>query len=103
MASEASAQFQVTSTTDGRIKLGVRAFNKGDYAKSIRLNEAALASKLSPKKSAIAYSNICASHGALGHVAKAKEACAAALELRSDYAPAQHNNKALSKVKPTKK
>ena len=84
-------QFEVTRATDGVIKMGVTAFNKGDYAKSVAMNKAAIRSGISKRKKAIAQSNLCASWAMLGDLVQAEKACEAALELRPDYDPAVAN------------
>lgn len=97
MAADAPAgDFVVKSTTDGRIKLGVKAFNKGDFKKTVRVTRSALNTGLSPKKAAIAHSNLCAAYAKLEMLDEATQACAAALELRSDYAPAVTNKASLT-------
>jgi len=97
MANEAPAgNFNVTSTTDGLIKLGVKAFKRGDYPRAVKMNEQALRSSLSRRKLAIAQSNLCASYAKLEMMDKAQDACVAALELRPDYEPAQANKAALT-------
>ena len=97
MADDANTHgFVVQKTTDGRIKLGVKAFNKGDFEKTIRFTRSALNTSLSPKKAAIAHSNLCAAYAKLEMLDKAQQACAAALELRPDYEPAQTNKASLT-------
>jgi len=97
MASEASAgNFIVEKTTDGRIKLGVKAFKKGDFEKTVRATRSALNTSLSPRKAAIAHSNLCAAYAKLEMLDKAQQACAAALELRPDYEAAQTNKASLT-------
>lgn len=91
----ATAAFQVQNTTDGRIRAGVKAYNKGKYKRAVSFNQAALKANLSNKKEAIAQSNLCASYAALGHMSKAEAACEAALELRPGYEPAKANSAAL--------
>ncbi len=88
--------FTVSTTTDGRIRLGVKAFKKGDFSKSVRLHRAALKTSLSPRKAGIAQSNLCAAYAKLEMMDEAEAACTAALELRPDYAPAQANKAALT-------
>lgn len=91
-----SANFVVKSTTDARIKLGVKAFNKGDFERSASYNRQAIKASLSRRKTAIAQSNLCATYAALDMMDDAQTACTAALELRPDYAPAQANKAALT-------
>ena len=96
MAADVPAEgFVVQKTTDGRIKLGVKAFNKGDFEKAIRVTRSALNTSLSPKKAAIAHSNLCAAYAKIERLEKAQQACAAALELRPDYEPAKINKASL--------
>lgn len=99
IAKDVNTAFQVKSTTNGKVRLGIRAFEKGDYAQSIRLYETALSTNMSPRKSAIVHSNICAAYGAMGKVKMAKASCAKALELRPSYEPAQMNKAALKSMK----
>lgn len=97
MASDAPAgDFVVQKTMDGRIKLGVKAFNKGDFEKAVRVTRSALSTSLSPKKAAIAHSNLCAAYAKLEMMDKAKQACAAALEIRPDYDAAAKNKASLT-------
>ena len=97
MASDTDAEnFVVQKTTDGRIKLGVKAFKKGDFEKAVRVTQSALNTSLSPKKAAIAHSNLCAAYAQLEMLDKAQQACAAALELRPDYEPARSNKASLT-------
>lgn len=87
--------FTVKTTTNGKVRLGVSAFDKGDFEKSVRLNESALKSSLSPKKAAVAHSNICAAYAEMGDFTSARIACDAALTLRPGYEPAVSNLAAL--------
>lgn len=97
MASDAATgDFIVQKTTDGRIKLGVNAYKKGDFKKAVRMTHSALKTSLSPKKAAIAHSNLCASYAKLEMLDKAQQACAAALELRPDYEAALTNKASLT-------
>jgi len=97
MAAETTtANFIVKKTTDGRIKLGVKAFNKGDFEKAVRVTRSALKTGLSSKKKAIAHSNLCAAYAKLDMMNEATESCASALELRPNYAPALANKTSLT-------
>jgi len=97
MASDVAAgNFVVQKTTDGRIKLGVKAFNKGDFEKTVRVTRSALNTSLSPKKAAIAHSNLCAAYAKLEMLTEAQQACAAALELRPGYEAAEANKASLT-------
>lgn len=97
MAADAPTNgFVVKSTTDGRIKLGVKAFKKGDFERSASYNRQAIKASLSRKKTAIAQSNLCAAYAKLDLMDEAQTACTAALELRPDYAPALANKAALT-------
>lgn len=97
MAADAqTGNFTVSKTTDGLIKLGVKAYKRGDYKRAVKMNEQALRSSLSKRKLAIAQSNLCASYAKLDMMDEAHSACATALELRPDYAPAQNNKAALT-------
>ena len=88
--------FTVSTTTDGRIRSGVKAFKKGDYKKAVSFHRAALKTSLSPRKAGIAQSNLCAAYAKLEMMDEAQAACTSALELRPDYAPAQANKAALT-------
>lgn len=90
-ATTPATQFEVTRTTDGVVKAGVKAFHKGDYAKSVALNKTAIRNGMSKRKRAVAQSNLCASWAMLDNLAQAEKACKAALELRPDYGPARAN------------
>jgi len=90
-----TANFVVKSTTDGRIKLAVKAFKKGDFEKSVRMSKSALTGGLSSRKEAVAYSNLCAAYAKLGQMEDAQSACDTALELREHYAPAIVNKASL--------
>jgi len=98
MAAEVPAgNFMVSSTTDGLIKLGVKRYKVGDYQQAVKLTEQAVRTRgLSKKRLAIAHSNLCAGYAKLDMMDDAKTACAKALELRPDYAPAQTNKAALT-------
>jgi len=97
MAADApNGDYVVQKTTDGRIKLGVKAFKKGDFEKTIRVTRSALNTSLSPKKAAIAHSNLCAAYAKLEMLDKAQQACAAALELRPGYEAAETNKASLT-------
>ncbi|MDB2437147.1 hypothetical protein N9W89_00400 [Hellea sp.] len=96
MATDApTASFVVKSTTDGRVKLGVKAFKRGDFERSVRWSKSALEGSLSSRKEAVAYSNLCAAYAKLGQMEEAQEACDSALELRANYAPAIVNKASL--------
>jgi len=91
-----STELTVQSTTDGMIKLGAKAFQKGEFERSLAYSKRAVKSGLSKKRKAIAQSNICAANAALGNMDAAREACDAALDLRPGYEPAQDNKAALT-------
>ena len=98
MANESKAQtvyeqteFEVVQATNGTVKLGVKAFQKGDYARSVALHKSALRQGLSSRKAAIVQTNLCASWAKLGDYVQAETACETALELRPDYGPAKAN------------
>lgn len=97
MAADApTGSFVVKRTTDGRIKLGVKAFKKGDFEKTVRVTRSALNTSLPPKKAAIAHSNLCAAYAKLEMLDEAQQACAAALELRPGYEAAVTNKASLT-------
>ena len=84
-------EFNVAKATNGSVKLGIKAFHKGDYARSIAMHKSALRKGISSRKAAIVHSNLCASWAKLGDYVQAETACEKALELRPDYAPAKAN------------
>lgn len=92
----ADGEFTITKTTNPVIQSAVKAYKQGDYDKSARLSRAALKASLSPRRTAIAQSNLCAAYAKLEKFEKAGEACQAALELRPGYAPAEANQAALT-------
>lgn len=94
-SSVAAPQLKVESSTDYYVKAGAKAFKKGDFNRSIAYSNKALDKGLSSKREAIAYSNLCAAHGALNETAAAAEACDKALVLRPDYKPALNNQAGL--------
>jgi len=97
MAADApTGDFVVKSTTDGLIKMGVKAFKRGDFERAARLNEQATRSSLSRQKTAIAHSNLCAAYAKLEMFDEANKACATALELRPNYTPAETNKASLT-------
>lgn len=91
-----TGNFIVQKTTDGRVKLGVKAYKKGDYEKAVRVTRSALKTAMSPKKAAIAQSNLCAAYAQLEMLDQAQEACAAALELRPNLEAAEINKASLT-------
>lgn len=95
-ADKVADSFVVKSTTDGRIKIGVKAYKQGNYEKTVRMTRAALNTSLSPRRAAIAHSNLCAAYAKLDLLDEARQACAAALELRPNYAPAEANKASLT-------
>lgn len=90
------ASFVVKSASDNLIRMGVKAFRKGNFEKSVRLNQAAIKTSLSAPREAIAQSNLCASYALLGDMEQAQAACTAALELRPGLTQAQTNKAALT-------
>jgi len=95
-AMAADGEFTITKASNPVIQSAVRAYKKGDFEKSARLSQAALKSSLSPRRTAIAQSNLCAAYAKLEQFEKAGDACQAALELRPGYAPAENNQAALT-------
>ena len=100
MAGDVSAspvsEFTVKSSADRNIRSSAVEFRKGNVEQSVKYSKRALKSSLSAKRAAIAHSNLCAAYAVLGEIENAKTACASALELRPDYAPAQNNKSALT-------
>lgn len=99
MAAEATspvhATFTVKSAADNHIRSGATEYKKGNYERSIAYSQAALKSSLSPKRAAIAHTNLCAAYANLGDLEKAEDACDQALKLRPNYEAAQANKAAL--------
>jgi tetratricopeptide (TPR) repeat protein len=87
----AVTDYQVKSSSNGLIKSGVKAFNSGDYAKSVALNKAVIRIRPSRMKTAIAQANLCASYAKLEDIEQASIACDAALALRPELEVAQSN------------
>ncbi len=88
--------FNVTKATNGAVRLGIKAYSKGDYARSVALHKSALRQGLSSRKAAIVQSNLCASWAKLGDYVQAEIACEKALELRPGYEPAKANMERLT-------
>lgn len=86
-----ATDFQVKSSSNGLIKSGVKAFNSGDYAKSVAMNKAVIRVRPSRMKTAIAQANLCASYAKLGDTQQAATACEAALKLRPELEIAKAN------------
>ena len=97
-----TADYQVKASSNGLINSGVKAFNKGNYAKSVSLNKAAISIRPSRMKTAIAQANLCASYAKLEEMEKAAEACDTALELRPGLEVAK-SNQALLKARLAQK
>lgn len=93
---QAQATFTAKSAADTNIRLSAKAFRAGDFQRSVKYSNLALKSSISSKRAAIAQSNLCAAHAKLGQMNEASAACAAALELRPNYAPAIENKAALT-------
>ncbi len=93
----AATDYQVKSSSNSLIKSGVKAFKKGDYAKSIGLNQAVIKIRASRMKTAIAQANLCASYAKLNEMKQAAVACDAALKLRPGLEVAQANKALLQK------
>lgn len=97
-----AADYQVKSSSNGLIKSGVKAFNKGNFAKAVSLNKAVIRSRPNRTKTAIAQANLCASLAKLDRIEQAAEACDAALELRPGLDVAK-SNQALLQVRLAQK
>lgn len=87
----AATDFQVKSSSNNLIKSGVKAFNKGDFAKSVAMNKAVIRIRPSRLKTAIAQANLCASYAKLDDLEQASKACDAALALRPELEEAKSN------------
>lgn len=96
LAADAPTGLTVKSTTNGIVKMSVKAFKKGDYERSARLSKKALKAGMSKNRRAIAYTNLCAAEAALGNMEAATEACDTALDLRPGYDFATANKSALT-------
>lgn len=90
-APKSQAEFTMRKTTNTAVKFAVSAFNDGDYMRSALYSEKALEAGLSPKRRAVAYSNLCAALGAAGKLDAALEACDQALTLRPTMSEALNN------------
>lgn len=77
-----ATDYQVKSSSNGLIKSGVKAFKRGDYAKSVALNKAVIRIRPNRMKTAIAQANLCASYAKLDDLELATAACDKALALR---------------------
>lgn len=95
-AGDAPAGLTVKSTTDGFVKMSVKAFKKGEFQRSADLSRRALKQGISVKRQAVVYGNLCAAEAALGNMEAAGEACAASLEMRPGYAVAEANKSTLT-------
>jgi len=95
-AADAPSGLTVKSTTNGIVKMSVKAFNNGDYERSAKLSKQALKAGMSKNRRAIAYTNLCAAEAALGNMEAAGEACENALDLRPGYEFAVANKSALT-------
>ena len=84
-------QYSVRKTSNVMVKMGVSAFNSGEYTRAADYSQKALKSGLSPARRAIAYNNLCAALGAQGDYAGAVEACDSALSLRPKLDDAVRN------------
>ena len=94
-SSEVAADFQITKASDGLIRSGIKAFNKGNFEKAVSLNKAVIRIRPSRRKTAVAQANLCASLGKLGDMAQAELACEAALNLNPDLETAKSNRNLL--------
>ena len=97
-----AADYQVKTSSNGLIKSGVKAFNKGNFAKAVSLNKAVIRSRPNRTKTAIAQANLCASLAKLDKIEQAAVACDAALELRPELEVAK-SNQALLQVRLAQK
>lgn len=96
MASDAPTGLSVKSTTNGYVKMSVKAYKTGDFERAAKLSKRALKDGMSKNRRAIAYSNLCAAEAALGNMDAATEACDKALNLRPGYEFATANKSALT-------
>ena len=92
----AQAGFETATTTNGKVRLSIKAFKKGDFERSAAFSKSALKSSMSDRRAAIVHTNLCAAYGEMGELEQAAEACDTALELRPDYQPALVNREALT-------
>ncbi len=91
IASEAVPEFATKSVSNGKIRAGIAAFDKGSFKKAAFFQEAALKNKLSKSRKLAAYTNLCAAKGALGELSAAAKACDAALAISPDSWQALNN------------
>ena len=92
--SQAAPSFIVKASSAQAIRMGVNAFRKSNFDQAVTYNIRALETGLSPKRKAIAYSNLCAAYGKLEDYAKAVEACNASLAIKAKTSEASQNLKA---------
>jgi tetratricopeptide (TPR) repeat protein len=97
-----ATDYQVKTSSNGLIKSGVKAFKRGDYAKSVALNKAVIRIRPNRMKTAIAQANLCASYAKLDDLELASAACDAALDLRPGLDVAK-SNKALLRTRLAQK
>jgi len=98
---ETATEFEIISAQNKLIRSGVKAFEKGNYAKAVSFNKAAIRIRPNKRKMIVAQSNLCASWAMLEEYEQAETACLAALKLDPAYEPAQANLDLL-RVKLTK-
>jgi len=98
----AATDYHVKSSSNGLIKSGVKAFKRGNYAKSVALNKAVIRIRPNRMKTAIAQANLCASYAKLEDLELASAACDAALDLRPGLDVAK-SNKALLRTRLAQK
>jgi len=82
MAADTTPAFVSQRTSNGTILAGIKAFEKGKFAKAAVYQRAAIKSGLSKSRRAAAYTNLCAAQGAAGELEAAMNACEAALAIK---------------------
>jgi len=96
IAADAPTALTVKTTTNGYVKMSVKAFKKGEYARSIAYSNRALNDGLSKSRRAIVYNNLCAAHAAIDDMESAAQTCDMALELKPGFELAENNKTALT-------
>lgn len=95
-AADAPTGLAVKTTTNGYVKMSVKAYKAGEFERSAKLSKRALKDGMSKSRRAIALNNLCAAEAALGNMDAATEACDKSLELRPGFELAAANKSALT-------
>jgi tetratricopeptide (TPR) repeat protein len=90
-AQDVGPAFVTHKVSNGKIRAGIAAFDKADYAKAAFFQKSALKSGLSRTRKVAAYTNLCAAEAARGQLEDAKTACDAALAISPNAWDALNN------------